>query len=465
MPIASTSPWFSASTRSRHPRHQRHVVLDHQHGDAQFVPDVLDPERHVVGLLDVQARRRLVQQQQLGLGAQRARQLDHLAHAVGQPRDHAVAVVLQVEEVDHLLDLLARARSRRCARARREQQFAPEAGAGGACGGRSAGSAAPWRARTARCSGRCARCPARRSGAAASLGERRALEVDRARGRRVDAADQVEDRGLAGAVGPDQREDLARCTSKLTLLTASTPPKRTLRSSALTAASWPAHAPAPISVSLLPLEHALAVEREQLEDRCGSSASGRTGPAARTARRRPAPRRRPPPAGPAPGRSPAAGSPWPAEISCGSVIRKIAPRKAPCTEPRPPTTTISSSSIDCSMLNWSGEMKRSLCAYSAPASPAMRRRQRERQRLVARQVDAHALRRDLGVADRDERAPGGRAQQVEHAQRHQHAAGEAQVVERARRCRACQPNMSGPSPACRRCRRSRSPSAPAPPRR
>ena len=59
--------------------------------------------------------------------------------------------------------------------------------------------------------------------------KRLAVEVDRARGRRVDAADQVEDRGLAGAVGADEREDLALCTSKLTLLTASTPPKRTLR--------------------------------------------------------------------------------------------------------------------------------------------------------------------------------------------------------------------------------------------
>ena len=49
-----------------------------------------------------------------GLGAQRARQFDHLAHAVGQAGDHRVAVVLQVEEVDDLLDLLrARATSAR----------------------------------------------------------------------------------------------------------------------------------------------------------------------------------------------------------------------------------------------------------------------------------------------------------------------------------------------------------------
>jgi hypothetical protein len=41
-------------------------VLHHQHGDAQLVLDVLDPEGHVVGFLHVQARRGLVQQQQRG---------------------------------------------------------------------------------------------------------------------------------------------------------------------------------------------------------------------------------------------------------------------------------------------------------------------------------------------------------------------------------------------------------------
>jgi hypothetical protein len=53
------------------------------------------------------------------------------------------------------------------------------------------------------------------------------------------------------------------------------------------------------------------------------------------------------------------------------VIRKIAPRKAPCTLPTPPTTTSSSRSTLCTMPNWSGEMKRNLWAYSAPARPTM----------------------------------------------------------------------------------------------
>src|SRR6266852_1743548 len=61
---------------------QAHVVLDHQHGDAQELGDVLDPEGHLLGLLDGEPRRRLVEQQELGLGAERAPQLDDLAGAV-----------------------------------------------------------------------------------------------------------------------------------------------------------------------------------------------------------------------------------------------------------------------------------------------------------------------------------------------------------------------------------------------
>ena len=37
------------------PVDQCHVVLDHQHGDAELALHVADPERHVVGLLDIEA--------------------------------------------------------------------------------------------------------------------------------------------------------------------------------------------------------------------------------------------------------------------------------------------------------------------------------------------------------------------------------------------------------------------------
>ncbi|MNT77154.1 hypothetical protein D3C72_2162350 [compost metagenome] len=60
----------------------------------------------------------------------------------------------------------------------------------------------------------------------------------------------------------------------------------------------------------------------------------------------------------------------PSAMSCGMTIRKMAPRKAPWIEPRPPITTISSRSIDWMMLNCSGERNWILCAYSAPPMPA-----------------------------------------------------------------------------------------------
>ena len=61
-----------------------------------------------------------------GLGAQRTGQFHHLAHAVGQAGHHGVAVVLQVEQVDHLLDLLAGLAISACAGLAREQQLAPQ---------------------------------------------------------------------------------------------------------------------------------------------------------------------------------------------------------------------------------------------------------------------------------------------------------------------------------------------------
>src|SRR5690349_22691223 len=46
--------------------HQGHVVLHHQHGNAQLVLDVADPKRHIVGLLDIETGGGLVEQDELG---------------------------------------------------------------------------------------------------------------------------------------------------------------------------------------------------------------------------------------------------------------------------------------------------------------------------------------------------------------------------------------------------------------
>ena len=82
-------------------------MLDHDHGDAEVLLDVLDPEAHAFRLLDIQARGRFVQQQQFRLDAQRAAKFHDLAHAIGQIGDQRVAIALQAEEGDHVLDLFA----------------------------------------------------------------------------------------------------------------------------------------------------------------------------------------------------------------------------------------------------------------------------------------------------------------------------------------------------------------------
>ena len=186
-------------------------MLDHEHGDAQLVFDVRNPERHVFGFLDVQARRGLVQQQQLGLGAQGAGQLDHFAHAIGQARHHRVAVVLQVQKVNHFLNFftgfdLARAGftgeehlapdPRLAVRVAADQEVLQHGGMFEQLDVlEGAGNAQPGNL-------------VRRLVGQAQLALRPGV-VDHAGGGGVDAADQVEHGGLACAVGADQGENLA----------------------------------------------------------------------------------------------------------------------------------------------------------------------------------------------------------------------------------------------------------------
>src|SRR5207247_1762735 len=73
---------------------------------------------------------------------------------------------------------------------------------------------------------------------------------------------------LPAPFGPIRVNTSPRWTSKLTLLTASTPPKRTVRFLADRRKSWlMVRLPQTVGLleGLLPLEQALAVEREQLQ--------------------------------------------------------------------------------------------------------------------------------------------------------------------------------------------------------
>src|SRR6516162_4675825 len=88
----------------RHSGDELHVVLDHQHRDAEQILDVLDPEGHFVSLFDIEPGRRLVEQQQLWIGAKGARQLGDLPRAIRQVDDERVTIRLQIEKIDHLFD-------------------------------------------------------------------------------------------------------------------------------------------------------------------------------------------------------------------------------------------------------------------------------------------------------------------------------------------------------------------------
>ncbi len=73
-------------------------------------PQLLEQGRASRSGRGVEARGRLVEQEDLRVVQQHAGQAEPLGHAAGEARDQGVALVGQVDELEHLLaDLLARA--------------------------------------------------------------------------------------------------------------------------------------------------------------------------------------------------------------------------------------------------------------------------------------------------------------------------------------------------------------------
>src|SRR6266513_3926934 len=81
-----------------------HVVLDERDRRAELLVDVEDEAAHVLLLLDVHAGHRLVEQEELGLGGERAAELDALLEPVGQAAGRRLADRLDLQEVDDPLD-------------------------------------------------------------------------------------------------------------------------------------------------------------------------------------------------------------------------------------------------------------------------------------------------------------------------------------------------------------------------
>ena len=73
------------------PEHQRDVVLDDEHRQAELAAQRQQPLAELVGLVRPHARGRLVEQQDVGVGRERAAELEQLQGAVGLAADPLVA--------------------------------------------------------------------------------------------------------------------------------------------------------------------------------------------------------------------------------------------------------------------------------------------------------------------------------------------------------------------------------------
>src|SRR5690606_29013883 len=81
-----------------------HVVFDEHDGGAIFVVHVENEAAHVLLLLDVHAGHGLIEQQDARLHGQRPAQVDALLQAVRQTAHRNLAIGLDFEEVDDVLD-------------------------------------------------------------------------------------------------------------------------------------------------------------------------------------------------------------------------------------------------------------------------------------------------------------------------------------------------------------------------
>jgi hypothetical protein len=80
-------------------QHERHVVLDEQDGQRELAAQHEQPVAELVGLVGAHAGRRLVEQQDVGVGGQGAAELEQLERAVGLPAHAHVADALQAQQV------------------------------------------------------------------------------------------------------------------------------------------------------------------------------------------------------------------------------------------------------------------------------------------------------------------------------------------------------------------------------
>ena len=187
--------------------HEPHVMFDQQHGHLALVADAADQVAQHVDLLVVEAAGGLVQQQYLRFGGERARQFDALLGAERQAGNRGMGDVFEVEIAEDFVNAVVD-RGLAAANPGQFQRVADDVAIG-------AGMGADPDVVEHRKIGE--QSDVLEGAADADFGDpvRRprqdalALHQDVAGARLVEPAQAVEERGLAGAVRPDQAEDLA----------------------------------------------------------------------------------------------------------------------------------------------------------------------------------------------------------------------------------------------------------------
>ena len=181
-------------------------MLDQQHGHVLDVADAADLALQDLDLIVVQAGRRLVEQQQLGAGGQRARQLDTLADRERQRPGQRVNGTRSMNSISSSARaVMRRSSSRPCgSRMALSKKLVPlrlwQPTLTLSSTDMRSNSATFWKVRPMPMCGMSWR---------GRFEDRLALEQHVAAVRRVEAAQAVEEGRLAGAVGADQAGDLA----------------------------------------------------------------------------------------------------------------------------------------------------------------------------------------------------------------------------------------------------------------
>ena len=149
--------------------HQAHVMFDQQHGHLALVANAADQVAEHMDFLVVEAAGGLVEQQDLRIGGQRARQLDALLGAERQAGNRDMGDVFEVEIAEDFVDALVE-RGLAAADPGQFQRVADDVAVGAGMGADPDVVEHRKIGKQARRSGRCGRCRFRRSGAAAASG-------------------------------------------------------------------------------------------------------------------------------------------------------------------------------------------------------------------------------------------------------------------------------------------------------